>query len=100
MGLSIKPMDHWSVFVPLPNPEVAFYEIDKILIQLTALVPGHIQETFQKQVVNEFGNQEQLTKGDVEVLQIEGVERLDGDVVQLSAPKSIVNQIGSQPRQE
>jgi len=90
----------WLILLFLPDSEIPFYEGDKIPVDPFAIVLGHIQETLQQPIVDELGDQEKLTKGDIKILQIEGVKGLNGDVIQRTSPEGIVDQVGSQSCKE
>ena len=90
----------WLILLFLADSEIPFYEGDKIPVDPFAVVLGHIQETLQQPIVDELGDQKKLTKGDIKILQIEGVKGLNGDVIQRPSPEGIVDEVGSQSCKE
>ena len=59
-----------------------------------------MEEFFQQAVVDQLCKEKEFAEGDVHVLQVEGVEGPDGDIVERAAPIGIVDDVGEESGEE
>ena len=80
-----------------PEPEIRFNKTNEVPVQLPAFLPGHLDQAFQEPVIDQFCEQEEFAERDIQILQIEGIEGLDGDIIQEPPQNALSIRLASSP---